>query len=88
MWRVRADREAFFGVAVVDEKEPDKANQYIEGVVAQDPHNGIRTRHQDQCPSVVSFRTANPTQSNPAKYKPGNWICCCPILMPLFGDNT
>jgi hypothetical protein len=30
-------------------------------------HNGRRTRHQDQCPSAVSFTTANPTQSSPAK---------------------
>jgi hypothetical protein len=34
--RVGADGEAFFVVAVIDEREPDEANQYIEGVVPQD----------------------------------------------------
>ena len=30
-------------------------------------HKGKRTRHHDQCPSIVSFRTASTRQRNPAK---------------------
>jgi hypothetical protein len=44
--RVRADREAFFVIAVIDESEPDEANQYIEGVVAQDPRDRSRVNEK------------------------------------------
>src|SRR3954452_20977380 len=51
-------------------------------------HDGSRTRHHDQCPSKVSFRTADPRQSNPATYKPSSWMACCAMVMLLLGDNT
>ena len=37
-------------------------------------HRGNRTRHHDQCTSLVSFSTANATHRNPARENPSIWI--------------
>src|SRR6516225_2178967 len=37
-------------------------------------HRGNRTRHHDQCTSLVSFSPANATHRNPAKENPSIWI--------------
>jgi len=64
---VLADRGFFSCCAIVSEKEPNEPDRYVRALWPKTTHKGKRTRHHDQCPSIVSFRTANTRQRNPAK---------------------
>ena len=62
------DRDVFFSRrARRDEGQPNEADHIYRMLWPNTVHNGSRTRHQDQCPSKVSFRTADPRQSIPAR---------------------
>jgi hypothetical protein len=63
---VLADRDFFSSCAIVGEKSQTNPTVMYRALWPKTTDKGNRTRHHDQCPSIVSFRTASTRQRNPA----------------------